>query len=70
MRLFAFLAIFKYVGLPPPPPPPHDQCWKKRVEFCLFSHPHNIELGGKGDIYAFVSIIFAPDCHEMELSGG
>ncbi len=30
------------------PPSPHDQCWKKRVEFCLFSHPHNIELGGGG----------------------
>jgi hypothetical protein len=45
MRLFTFLAILKYVGLPPAP---HDQCWKKWVEFSLFSHPHNIELGVRG----------------------
>jgi hypothetical protein len=28
-----------------PPPFPHDQCWKKWVEFSLFRHSNNIELG-------------------------
>jgi hypothetical protein len=59
MRLFTFLAILKYVGLPLPP-------WsmlEKWVEFSLFSHSHVQHwIGGEGGIYAVVSIIFAPDC--------
>jgi hypothetical protein len=43
------------------PPCPHDQCWKRWVEFSLFSHSHNIELGVKG-AFTIVSIIFAPNC--------
>jgi hypothetical protein len=54
--------IFGHFKVRRPPPCPLDQCWKKWVEFSLFSHPHNIELGVRGGIYAVVSIIFAPDC--------
>jgi hypothetical protein len=54
--------IFGHFKVRGPPPCPHDQCWKKWVEFSLFSHSHNIELGDEGGIYAVVSIIFAPDC--------
>jgi hypothetical protein len=40
--------IFGHFKVRRPPPCPHDQCWKKWVEFSLFSHPHNIELGVRG----------------------
>jgi hypothetical protein len=40
--------IFGHFKVRRPPPCPHDQCWKKWVEFSLFSHSHNVELGMKG----------------------
>jgi hypothetical protein len=60
--------IFGHFKVRRPPPCPHDQCWKKWVEFSLFSHSHNIELGGEGGIYVVVSIIFAPDCRSFYLN--
>ena len=36
------------VSRPASLPAPHDQCWKKWVEFSLFSHSHNIDLGVRG----------------------
>ena len=40
--------VFGHFQVRRPPPSPHDQCWRNRVEFSLFSHPHNIELGVRG----------------------
>jgi hypothetical protein len=40
--------IFGHFKVRRPPPCPHDQCWKKWVEFSLFSHSHNIEMGVRG----------------------
>ena len=58
MRLFTFLAIFKYVGLPTPP---MINVGKSGLNFLFQSSTQHL-IGGEGGIYAFVSIIFAPDC--------
>jgi hypothetical protein len=62
MRLFTFLAIFKYVGLPPPP---MINVGEIGLNF-LFSVIHTTLNWGEGGIYAVVSIIFAPDCRRFK----
>jgi hypothetical protein len=63
MRLFTFLAILKYVGIPPAP------CSMLEKVGWIFSFQSFTQhwIGGEGGIYAVVSIIFAPDCSFMTL---